>query len=52
MKWPVMRGSAPFNYRSGSSVRGRPGVSQHARKRLKSLFHLGSMTAIRAKGQL
>lgn len=33
-------GVAPFNYQSGSSVRGRPGVSQHARKRLKSLFHL------------
>jgi transposase len=27
-------GVAPFNYQSGSSVRGRPGVSQHARKRL------------------
>ena len=26
-------GVAPFNYQSGSSVRGRPGVSQHARKR-------------------
>lgn len=45
-------GVAPFNYQSGSSVRGRPGVSQHARKRLKSLFHLGAMSAIRAKGEL
>lgn len=27
-------GVAPFNYQSGSSVRGRPGVSHHARKRL------------------
>ncbi|QKZ14455.1 IS110 family transposase [Spirosoma sp. KUDC1026] len=45
-------GVAPFNYQSGSSVRGRPGVSQHARKRLKSLFHLGAMAAIRAKGEL
>lgn len=26
-------GVAPFAYQSGSSVRGRPGVSQHARKR-------------------
>ncbi|MFN8343496.1 MAG: transposase [Spirosomataceae bacterium] len=33
-------GVAPFNYESGCSVRGRPGVSHHARKRLKSLFHL------------
>ncbi len=45
-------GVAPFNYQSGSSVRARPGVSQHARKRLKSLFHLGAMAAIRAKGEL
>ena len=45
-------GVAPFSYQSGSSVRGRPGVSQHARKRLKSLFHLGAMAAIRAKGEL
>ncbi|QJD79663.1 IS110 family RNA-guided transposase [Spirosoma rhododendri] len=45
-------GVAPFSYQSGSSVRGRPGVSQHARKRLKSLFHLGAMSAIRAKGEL
>ncbi|MBC3795365.1 IS110 family transposase [Spirosoma utsteinense] len=45
-------GVAPFNYQSGSSVRGRPGVSQHARKRLKSLFHLGAMSAIRMKGEL
>lgn len=45
-------GVAPFNYQSGSSVRGRPGVSRHARKRLKSLFHLGAMSAIRMKGEI
>ena len=45
-------GVAPFNYQSGSSVRGRPGVSQHARKRLKSLFHLAAMSSIRGKGEL
>ena len=45
-------GVAPFEYRSGSSVRGRPGVSQHARKRLKSLFHLAAMSSIRVKGEL
>lgn len=33
-------GVAPFEYRSGSSVRGKTRVSQHARLRLKSLFHL------------
>ena len=45
-------GVAPFEYKSGSSVRRRPGVSQHAPKRLKSLFHLAAMAAIRAKGEL
>lgn len=47
MAWHA--GVAPFNYESGSSVRGRPGVSHHARKRLKSLFHLAAMSAIRMK---
>lgn len=45
-------GVAPFEYRSGSSVRGRTSVSQHARKRLKSLFHLAAMSAIQVKGEL
>ena len=45
-------GVAPFEYKSGTSVRARPGVSQHARKRLKSLFHLAAMASIRAKGEL
>ena len=43
---------APFAYCSGSSVRGRTRVNQHARLRLKSLFHLGAMSAIRMKGEL
>lgn len=45
-------GVAPFEYRSGSSVRGWTSVNQHARKRLKSLFHLGAMSAICVKGEL
>lgn len=45
-------GVAPFEYRSGSSVRGKARVSQHARMRLKSLFHLGAMSAVRMKGEL
>ena len=45
-------GVAPFEYRSGTSVRGKTRVSHQARKRLKSLFHLGAMSAIRAKGEL
>lgn len=45
-------GVAPFEYKSGTSIRSRPGVSQHARKRLKSLLHLGAISAIRVKGEL
>ena len=45
-------GVAPFEHRSGTSVRGKTQVSHQARKRLKSLFHLGSMSAIRMKGEL
>ncbi len=45
-------GVAPFEYRSGTSVGGKTRVSQHARKRLKSLFHLAAMSAIRVKGEL
>ncbi len=45
-------GVAPFEYRSGTSIRGRTRVSHQARKRLKSLFHLGAMSAIRRKGEL
>lgn len=45
-------GVAPFEHRSGSSVRGKTRVSHHARKRLKSLFHLAAMSSIRAKGEL
>ena len=50
-------GVAPFEYKSGSSVRGKTRVNQHrtggpARLRLKSLFHLGAMSAIRMKGEL
>lgn len=45
-------GVAPFEYQSGSSVRGKTKVNQHARKRLKSLLHLGAMSVICAKGEL
>jgi transposase len=45
-------GVAPFEHRSGSSVRGKTRVSQHARLRLKSVFHLGAMSAIRMEGEL
>lgn len=45
-------GIAPFEYRSGSSIRGKTRVSHQARKRLKSLIHMGTMSAIQVKGAL
>ena len=42
-------GVAPFEYRSGSSIRGKTKVSHQARKRLKALIHLGTMSAIQVK---
>jgi transposase len=45
-------GVAPFEYRSGSSIRGKTRVSHQARKRLKSLIHMGSLSAIQVKGEL
>ena len=49
-------GVAPFEYQSGTSIRagppgGRTRVSHQARKRLKSLFHLGAMSVIQMKGE-
>ncbi|GAB4038349.1 IS110 family RNA-guided transposase [Spirosoma gilvum] len=45
-------GVAPFEYRSGTSVRGKTKVSHQARKRLKALIHMGTMSAIQVKGDL
>lgn len=39
-------GIAPFEYSSGTTVRGRTRVSHFANKRLKTLLHLAAMTAI------
>ena len=33
-------------------MRGKTRVSQHARLRLKSLFHLGAMSVVQMKGEL
>lgn len=45
-------GVAPFEHRSGSSIRGKTKVSHQARKRLKSLIHMGTMSAIQVTGDL
>ncbi|WP_232074013.1 IS110 family transposase [Spirosoma aureum] len=43
---------APFEYRSGTSIRGKTRLSHQARKRLKTLFRLGAMSVIQMKGEL
>ena len=39
-------GLAPFEYQSGSSVRGRSRVSYFANKSLKSLIHMGAISSL------
>lgn len=45
-------GVAPFEYRSGTSIRGKSRVSHYADKNLKRLLHLAAMSAIRLTGDL
>jgi transposase len=45
-------GIAPFEYKSGSSIRGRNRVSHRSNKRLKSLLHMAALAAIKTKGDL
>lgn len=45
-------GIAPFEYKSGTSVRGKSRVSHRSNKRLKSLLHMAAMAAIKTNGEL
>lgn len=45
-------GVAPFEYRSGSSIRGKNRVSYRSNKRLKSLLHMAAISSIKNKGEL
>jgi transposase len=45
-------GVAPFEYRSGSSIRGKTRVSKMANMTLKRLFHLAAMSAIQCCDEL
>lgn len=40
-------GVAPFEYRSGTSVMGRTGVSKFANKELKHVLHMAAMNSVR-----
>lgn len=45
-KFACYSGVAPFEYSSGSSLRGKPRVSHKANKTMKSLLHMAALVAI------
>lgn len=45
-------GVAPFEYRSGTSIKGATGTSSFANKILKKSLHMASMNAVRHNGEL
>lgn len=45
-------GVAPFEYSSGTSIRGKTRVSHFADKKMKSLLHMGALNAIRYDAEL
>jgi len=45
-------GIAPFEYTSGSSIRGRTRVSHWANKKLKALMSMGALSAVRFDSEL
>lgn len=51
-KFACYCGIAPFEYSSGSSIRGRTRVSQMANKKMKTLLHMASMAAIKFDSEL
>lgn len=44
-------GVVPFTHQSGSSINGRSRVNHNANKALKSLLHMGAMSAIQINGE-
>lgn len=51
-KFACYAGVAPFEYQSGTSMRGRPRVSHMADKKMKQLLHLSALSATVMKGEL
>jgi transposase len=45
-KFACYSGVAPFEYSSGSSIKGKPRVSHKANKNMKSLLHMAALVAI------
>lgn len=51
-KFACYAGIAPFEYTSGTSVKGRAKISPIGSKKMKALLHLAAMSSIRVKGEL
>lgn len=45
-------GIAPFEYKSGSSIRSKNRVSHRSNKRLKTLLHMAALAAVKTNGEL
>jgi transposase len=45
-------GVAPFEYTSGSSIRGKSKVSELANKKMKSLLHMGALNAVKHDAEM
>ena len=51
-KMACYSGVVPFDFQSGTSIKRRPGVSRLADKKVKSVLHLGALSAIRNDNEL
>lgn len=51
-KLACQAGVAPYQHRSGSSIKGKDSVSAQADKQLKTLLHMAAMNVIQRPGQL
>jgi len=51
-KFACYAGVAPFEHRSGSSIRGKTRVSQKANMAMKTLLHMAAMSAITCSSEL
>lgn len=51
-KFACYAGVAPFEYSSGTSIRGKTRVSPFADKKMKSLLHMAALNAVRCDAEL
>ena len=51
-KFACYAGVVPFDHQSGTSIKGKPRVSQLANKNMKQLLHLSALSATVMKGEL